>query len=132
MAGGKQSPSPVTWGQHLREESEHFCRTSKVSISLIRWAFCVSCIPLRIRGERRQSSFLERDDQHFPIRQSVKSEHSRQVKGWGLGVSDKEPFAQAHEEGYSQTGITKTKGTGAEQNDAEVGTDQPYGLAGED
>lgn len=39
MAGGKRSPSPVTWGQHLREKSEHFCRTSKVSISLIRWAF---------------------------------------------------------------------------------------------
>ena len=50
----------------------------------------------------------------------MKREHSRQVNGWGLGVSDKEPFAQVHEDGYSQTGITKTKGTGAEENDAEL------------
>lgn len=39
--------------------------------------------------------------------------------------------AQVHREGHSKTGINKSKGMGAEENDVEIGTDQTYGLGGE-
>lgn len=45
-------------------------------------------------------------------------------------MKDKDPFAQVHGEGHSGTGINKVKGTRAEENDVEIGTDQPYGFAG--